>query len=297
LSNRCGRVRFYKVIDRSDELGWHIHAVMAVAVPERVLRWHWFDVGGGCVLDCRRLRTPSQVAEQGERERAEGELRRAFGYIVHKVLNVKGARAHPSQGDGYSSESAKAKRKRRAQSSDGRPADDGRPAGGQSGSGSRSLDTNREPERKGRDTVTVTVTDEALSSPEAVLRAVRKQLRLQVGQWLRLPNGTRARLLKVADTLTVVEQGADRTRTDVQPLDVVKVPDIDEFIPMDRQTGAARDGLSESGDQVLSDERFERVRQAMRTSTYVGTDEDGQRVRWTYDRESQRVRKSPAPEN
>jgi len=310
LRSRCGSVRYYRVLDRDDSNGWHIHAVLSANVPEQVLRWQWYEVGGGCVMDCRRLDTPSQVAKQEDREQAEETLARAFGYLVHKAQNVDGAQLQPSEGDGYRSPSAVEKRKRRAQqnasSSDGRDAGDGRggsdgpesgepesPGGASSGDGG-ALDSNRQTQSSDDKTTRIKVTDESLSSPEEVLEAVKRELRMAVGEWIRLEDGTVARLLKVADTLTVVEEGADRTRTDVAPFDVdAQVPDIHEFIPMSsptgRQAGATAGGSGGGSEQVLSDERFERVRQAMRTSQYIGTNEDGERVRWTYDRENQTV--------
>ena len=307
LRGRCGSVRYYRVLDRDDSDGWHIHAVLSANVPEQVLRWQWFEAGGGCVMDCRRLNTPSQVAQQEDREQAEESLARAFGYIVHKSQHVIGARAHPSEGDGYSSPSAKERRRRwaekNASSSSGRnggrdgpgesssgessSGEDGRP---EDSSGARSLDSNRETQDTSRETATIKVTDESLSSPEEVLRAVKRELRMAVGEWIRLRDGTVARLLKVADTLTVVEEGADRTRVDVQPFDVTaQVPDIHEFIPMNGPKSTADTGADNGSGKVLSDERFERVRQAMRTSQYIGTNESGKRVRWTYDRENQTV--------
>ncbi|MCS4123132.1 hypothetical protein, partial [Salinibacter ruber] len=157
-------------------------------------------------------------------------------------------------------------------------------------SGAGSLDSNRETQDTSKETATIKVTDESLSSPEEVLRAVKRELRMAVGEWIRLRDGTVARLLKVADTLTVVEEGADRTRVDVQPFDVTaQVPDIHEFIPMNGPKSTADTGADNGGGKVLSDERFERVRQAMRTSQYIGTNESGKRVRWTYDRENQTV--------
>jgi hypothetical protein len=296
-------------VDRDESRGWHIHAVLSANVPEKVLRWQWFEVGGGCVIDCRRLSTPSQVAGQGDREQAEQTLARAFGYLVHKAQNVDGAQLQPSEGDGYMSPSAVEKRKRRAQqnasSSDGRDAGDGRgggpesgepesgepesPAGASSGDGG-ALDSNRQTQSSDDRTTRIKVTDESLSSPEEVLRAVKRELRMAVGEWIRLRDGTVARLLKVADTLTVVEEGADRTRVDVQPFDVTaQVPDIHEFIPMNGPKSTADTGADNGSGKVLSDERFERVRQAMRTSQYIGTNESGKRVRWTYDRENQTV--------
>lgn len=307
LRSRCGSVRYYRVLDRDDSNGWHIHAVLSANVPEQVLRWQWFEAGGGCVMDCRRLNTPSQVAQQEDREQAEETLARAVGYIVHKSQHVIGARAHPSEGDGYSSPSAKEKRRRwaeeNASSSSGRnggrdgpgESSSGESSSGEDGppedsSGARSLDSNRETQDTSRETATIKVTDESLSSPEEVLRAVKRELRMAVGEWIRLRDGTVARLLKVADTLTVVEEGADRTRVDVQPFDVTaQVPDIHEFIPMNAPKSTADTGADNGSGKVLSDERFERVRQAMRTSQYIGTNESGKRVRWTYDRENQTV--------
>ncbi len=307
LRSRCGSVRYYRVLDRDDSNGWHIHAVLSANVPEQVLRWQWFEAGGGCVMDCRRLNTPSQVAQQEDREQAEESLARAVGYIVHKSQHVTWARAQPSQGDGYSSPSAKERRRKwaeeNASSGSGRDGGRDRPgersndenSSGEDGrledsSGARSLDSNRETQDTSRETATIKVTDESLSSPEEVLRAVKRELRMAVGEWIRLRDGTVARLLKVADTLTVVEEGADKTRVDVQPFDVTaQVPDIHEFIPMNAPKSTADTGADNGSGKVLSDERFERVRQAMRTSQYIGTNESGKRVRWTYDRENQTV--------
>ena len=294
LRRRCGRVRYYRVTDRDETDGWHIHAVLSAAVPERVVRWQWFAAGGGCVLDAQQLDTPSQVADQEERKVAEGALRKAIGYCVHKPLHVAGATGYASQGDGYSSEKSRRRRRRAVeeQQSD------------QESSDRESLVTNRETERSepetgsesaghGRKCRRVRVEKEVVESTEECRRLLKRALRRRVGTWVRVNGGPAVRLLKVADRLTVVEEGAGRTRTDLSPFDIdAQVPDIQRFIPMqvDRQQQTSE--LQQSSEEpVLTEERFRRVRNACRTASYVGTDEQGRRCRWTYDQDQQTVEK------
>jgi len=308
LRRRCGRVHYYRVTDRDETDGWHIHAVLSAAVPERVVRWHWFAAGGGCVLDAQQLDTPSQVADQEERKVAEGALRKAIGYCVHKPLHVAGATGYASQGDGYSSEKSRRRRRRAVeeQQSDQESSDreSSNQQENQSSSDQNPLDTNRETERTGteagqenlgdgRSCRRVRVEKEVVESTEECRRLLKRALRRRVGTWVRVNGGPAVRLLKVADRLTVVEEGAGRTRTDLSPFDIdAQVPDIQRFIPMqvDRQQQTSE--LQQSSEEpVLTEERFRRVRNACRTASYVGTDEQGRRCRWTYDQDQQTVEK------
>jgi hypothetical protein len=291
----CGHdVRFYRTFDEEDGR-WHIHVVFSCNLSERVLRQLWFKSGGGCVLDVRPLRTPSQVTEQNEREEAERELARAVGYCVHKPLNVEGATARASQGDGYSAEQHVERRRRAAQR-----AAEGRTESG-AGSNERDeddLDTERATQNETRQCKRVECPDRTVDSPEDAETALLRALRRRVGTWIRLKSGEACKLLAVYDTLHVHEEGADGTRMDVDPFDVVaQVPTIQEFIPMSRpaqgETPAASGGDS---DEVLSDARFQRIQRAMRTASYIGEDENGTRCKWTYDRSSGRVTKEPVPD-